>query len=249
MPTAPVAATGLALLALGLGGGCRRREPPEAARARASGAFLQQQIQSLETLVAKAEKGELETEGQIAIGVSEEVVKGLFNASLPRDLVLGGRVSLRLETAEAIFRGNRSGLVMRARISSTAMPNAFARVELGGALKEFAFEGGRLVARPTLVHFSVLESSAGDLAADLVENLVKNNLQAIEAAVPPLVVPVNLEESVKIDGLNEGPVVAKPGALPLAIRVAQVLPVNQRLWVLLEAAAGPWQTLPAAGSK
>jgi hypothetical protein len=249
MRAAPVAATGLALLAIGLGTACRQREPPEAARARASAAFLQQQIQSLEALVAKAEKGELETEGQIAIGVSEEVVKGLFNASLPRDLVLAGRLTLRLESAEAIFRGNRSGLLMRARISSTRVPDAYARIELGGALKEFAFEEGRLVARPTLVHFSVLESSVGDLAADLVENLVKNNLQAIEAAVPPLVIPVSLEEAVKIDGLDEGPVTAKPGALPLAIKVALVLPVNQRLWVLLEASAGPWQALPAAESK
>lgn len=246
MRKAPVATAGILLLTLGGAGGCRRREPPETARDRASAAFLQQQIQSLEALVARAEKGEVETEGQIAIAVSEEVVTGLFSASLPRDLVLGGRVGLRLETAEAVFRGNRSGLLMRARVSSTTVPNAYARVELGAALKEFVFTQGRLEARPTVVHFSVLESSVGDLAADLVENLVKNNLQAIDAALPPLVVPVSLEESVKIAGLDEGPVAAKPGMLPLAIKVAQVLPLNRRLWVLLDAKAGPWQALPAA---
>jgi hypothetical protein len=249
MRTSPVATAGILLLAFGVAGGCRRREPPEAARARASAAFLRQQIQSLEPLVAKTEKGDLDTQEQIAIAVSEEVVKGLFSASLPRDLVLAGRVSLRLETADALFRGNRSGLVMRARISTTAAPSAYARVELGGALKDFEFTEGRLQARASLVHFSVLESSAGDLAADLVENLVKNNLQAIEAAVPPLVVPVDLEESVKIDGLTEGAVVAKPGVLPLAIKVSQVLPMNGRLWVLLDAKAGPWQALPAAEAK
>jgi hypothetical protein len=244
MRAAPVVATGLALLALCVSDGCRRREPPEAARARASAAFLHQQIQSLEPLVAKAEKGDLDTQGQIAIAVSEEVVKGLFSAALPRDLALGERISLRLETADAIFRGNRSALVMRARISSTAVPEAYARVELAASLKEFVFTGGRLEARPTVVHFAVLESSVGDLAADLVENLIKNNLALIDAALPPLVVPVSLEESVKIDGLEEGPVVARAGVLPLSIKVSQILPNNQRLWILLEATAGPWKPLP-----
>jgi hypothetical protein len=35
-------------------------------------------------------------------------------------------------------------------------------------------------------------------------------------------------------------VVASPGTLPLAISVRHVIPVNQRLWVLLQAKAGPW---------
>jgi hypothetical protein len=46
-------------------------------------------------------------------------------------------------------------------------------------------------------------------------------------------------------------VVAKPGSLPLEITVSQVLPMNQRLWVLLKAKAGPWQAAaaPAAETK
>jgi hypothetical protein len=226
--------------------GCRRREPPEAARARTVAALLQQQIQSLETLVAKAEGSGLETQGQIAIGISEEVVKGLLDASLPRDVVLGQRVQLRLESAEAFFRGNRSALLLRARISSTDAPGAYAKVELGGCLKEFELTKGRLVAGVSVAHFSVLESSLGNLAADVIENLVKQNLEAINSVIPPLAIPVSLEESVKIGGLTEGVVVARSGMLPLAIKVAQVVPINRRLWVLLDAKAGPWQALPAA---
>ena len=52
---------------------------------------------------------------------------------------------------------------------------------------------------------------------------------------------MQIEQSIKIGGLTEGAVVAKPGSLPLEIAVSQVLPVNQRLWVLLNAKAGPWQ--------
>jgi hypothetical protein len=46
--------------------------------------------------------------------------------------------------------------------------------------------------------------------------------------------------------LSEGAVVASPGTLPLAISVRHVVPVNGRLWVLLQAKAGPWQADPAA---
>jgi len=226
-------------------GGCRRREPPEAARARANARLLGEQIRSLEALVAKAEAGELDTDQQVAVAVSEDVVTSLVGASLPLEIKINERVRLRLESVQAFFRGNRSGLLMRARVSSVDVPDAFATLELGGALKEFTFAEGKLSTSASIEHFSVIESSVGDLAADLVENLVKENLQLIQQAIPPLVVPVNLEESVKIDGLTEGVVVAKPGTLPLAIAVAQVLPVNGRLWILLDAKAGPWKPLPA----
>ena len=66
------------------------------------------------------------------------------------------------------------------------------------------------------------------------------------SAIPPLEIPVQIEQSIKIGGLTEGPVVAKPGSLPLHITVSHVIPVNQRLWVLLQAKAGPWQTAAAA---
>jgi hypothetical protein len=224
--------------------GCRRREPPEAARARAQAQFLQQQLRGMEALVAKAEGGGLETQDQIAIGISEDLIKGLVQASLPREVMLGQRVRLRVESAEAYFRGDRSALVLRARISSADAPRASARVELAGALKEFQLTKGQLVTRVSVVHFSVLESSLGNLAADVIENLVKDHIGVIENAIPPLAIPVKLEESVRIGGLTEGVVVAKSGVLPLTIAVAQVIPVNQRLWILLDAKAGPWQADP-----
>jgi hypothetical protein len=42
-----------------------------------------------------------------------------------------------------------------------------------------------------------------------------------------------------------GPVTVRPGELPLKIAVAQIMPVNKRLWILLEAEAGPWKAGPA----
>jgi hypothetical protein len=100
---------------------------------------------------------------------------------------------------------------------------------MGGALKEFELEKGRLVSRVSVIHFSVLESSLGNLAADVIENLVKPHLATIDAAIPPLVIPVDLEQSVKIGGLTEGVVVANSGILPWPSGRAGG-PINRRLW-------------------
>lgn len=246
MQLAVLAGAGIASLAAL---GCQKREPPDVARARVAKVYLTEQIGSLQALVARAERGELDTENQIAISMSEDLLKGMLDASLPRELVLADRLRLRIESAQPYFRGNRAALGLRARVSSIRLPDAYATLELGGQLENFAFEEGRLVARVKLAHFSVVESSVGDLAADVVENLVKSNLEAIGAEIPPLVVPVSFEQAVTIDGLTEGPVVAKPGRLPLAVTVAQIIPVNQRLWILVDAKAGPWQALAASEPK
>jgi hypothetical protein len=196
--------------------------------------------------VAKAEGGGLETRDQIAVGISEAVVKTLVDASLPQKVELGGRVELTLESARAFFRGSRSALALRASLRSADVQGAHADVELGGMLKDFEISKGKLSTRVSLIHFSVLEASLGDLGADVVDRLVKQNLGAIERAIPPVVIPVSIEEKVRIGGLTEGTVVAKSGALPLAFSVAQVIPVRERLWILLDAKAGPWETAAEA---
>lgn len=235
-----VAAMVLAALALA----CHRRESPEATRARSTAAFRRAQIARLETVIAQAERGELVTTDQIAIGISEEAIKSLMSASLPREAVVASRLNVRIETAEAIFRGDKAAVVFRARASSVKAPQASATVELAGALEQFRLEDGKLLAKVVLLHFTVLESSVGDLAADVLDALVRANTAAIEAAIPPIQIPVHIEQSIRIAGLTEGAVVAKPGSLPLTVAVSQVLPINQRLWVLLQAKAGPWVAAP-----
>ncbi|HET7291302.1 MAG TPA: hypothetical protein VFM88_02660 [Vicinamibacteria bacterium] len=223
------------------GAACRRREPPEAVRARANAAFLESQLASLEALVAKAEAGELKTRDHIAIGISEGVVKELLDASLPQETTVAGRLRVRIESGTPVFRGNKAFLVFRARMSSVRAPSAFASVELGGGLDEFRLKEGRLLAQVALGHFTVLETSVGDLAADVLDNLIRNNLEAIQGAIPNLEIPVSLEQTIEIGGLDEGAVRVKPGALPLQMAVAHVVPVNARLWVFIDAKAGPWQ--------
>jgi hypothetical protein len=228
-------------IALAGASGCARSEPPEATLARSSATFRRSQIANLEALIAKAEKGEVVTNDQIAIGISEDVMKSVLNASLPREVVVADRLRVRIESAVPVFRGSVAGLVFRATASSLDVDGASATLEIGGTLDQFRFENGRLLSPVSLAHFTVLESSVGNLASDALQHLVQSNASLIQDVIPPLEIPVHIEQSIKIGGLTSGAVVAKPGALPLEITVSQVIPVNQRLWVLLKAKAGPWK--------
>jgi hypothetical protein len=228
-------ALGLALLVPA----CGQRESLEDARARAMETVLLSQLADLRKLVAKAESGELVTEDRIAIGITEETSTSLLQASLPQEKVIGDRVRVRIDTAKAFFNGNSAVLAFRAT-ARTVRASAEAHLELGGRLADFRIEKGRLTSRIELVHFKVLDSSLGDMASDVLENIIGGNLDKLSPLLPGLEIPVQLEESIPIAGLREGVVTVKPGTLPLKMALAEVIPVNQRLWILLEVKAGPW---------
>lgn len=223
--------------------GCARRERPEDVRARSSEAFLRSQIAGLEKTIGQVERGEVTTADQVAIGLSEDLAKGLLNASLPLETVVG-RVRVEVESAQPLFRGTKAGLVFQATASSVDVSGASATVEIGGTLEDFELKDGRLRARVALAHFAVRQSGLGDLAADVLDGLLRANADKIAGAIPPLEFPVQLDQSIKIGGLTEGPVIARPGALPLDVAVSQVIVGDRRLWVLLKATVGRWQ--PAA---
>jgi hypothetical protein len=229
----------LAVTVLASLSGCHRREPPEVTRQRTAEQVLLKQIEDLKALVARAEAGQIDTRSRIAIGISEETSKAVLDASLPQEQVIGERVRVRIEKAQPYFQGNNALLLFEASAESIRI-GAHARLELGGRLVNFHVEKGHLTADIELVHFKVLDSSLADLGSGVLERLVQDNLAAIGERLPTLEIPVSLEQDIRIGGLDEGVVQAKGGVLPLAMSVAEVLPINKRLWVFLEVKAGPW---------
>jgi hypothetical protein len=122
-------------------------------------------------------------------------------------------------------------------------------VELGGTLERFRLRDTKLSADVEVAHFKVLDTSLGAAPAGLLEGLIGNNLKAPNDAIPGPEIPVHLEESIEIGGLDEGVVRARAGALPLVVTVAEVIPAAERLWVLLDAKAGPWKSRGAPVAK
>jgi len=234
-----------ALAAAFLAAGCVPRESLEDARARATESVAQAEIADLQKLIAKAEAGQLSTETRVAIGIAESVSKELLEASLPQEKLIGDRLIVRLETAQPYFRGNNAVLVCRAS-ARTARSSAAAHLELGGRLTNFRIDQGKLVSGVEIVHFKVLDSSLGDMGSDVLESIVRNNLESLSGLLPALEIPVTLEESIPIAGLSAGVVQVKAGSLPLKMSLAEVIPIKERLWILLDVSAGPWTTVAAA---
>ena len=235
------------LLLAAIAAGCRG-EPPQASRDRAAEAFLVAQVEDLKKLVATAEAGKLTDPNHIAIGIHEGVVKQFIDASLPRGKDIGGRLHVRIETAEPRFRGNNAAVIFEATARSLDI-DAQARLEIAATLGRFRIQDGRLIGDLTIAYFNVKEASSVGLAAAVLQEVLTPNLASLGELLPPIEIPVRLEESLTLDGVDAGVVATRGGVLPLAMAVAQVVPVNQRLWILIDAKAGPWQAKAEADVK
>src|SRR5262249_58690437 len=153
----PLLATAMGMGMAALVSGCHRRESLEDSRARAAEAVPVAEVAGLHKLIAKTEQGQLASADRIAIGITEETSEARLDASLAQEQVVGGRVRVRIESAQPFFEGNNAALLFRASAHSLRT-SAEAHLELGGRLKDFRIEEGKLVSAIELVHFKVLDS-------------------------------------------------------------------------------------------
>jgi hypothetical protein len=227
---------------------CQPRETPEVARERTAEMALLAQIEDLKALVKRAEAGEISTLDRVVIGISEDLSKALLDASLPQEQVIGDRVRVRIEKVQPFFQGSNAALLFEA-VAEGLKSGASARLELAGQLVNFRVVEGRLKADVELIHFKLIDSSLPDLGTGILERLIQDHLGALAGLAPRFEIPVRLEQAIKIGGLDEGVVQAQGGVLPLAMSVAEVVPVNRRLWVFLDVKGGPWKSAAKATPK
>jgi hypothetical protein len=235
--------TVLAVAALGAAGCGRRPGPSPLAREEA---LLMRQVQGLEALVAAAEAGTLTSPDWVQIGIDEALIAELVAAGLPQERVILDRARVRLERAEISLRGSVGLVTLHGRVSPPDDPATFAELTLSGALGQFAIEGGVLRARVELIGFDVRRAAAAGVDSDalraLLVGLGEEGLAAAGELVPPLELPVRLEDVVRFEGLDDGPVRVAPASLPLRVSVARAMALSGRLWIFLDVKAGPWQS-------
>jgi hypothetical protein len=223
---------------------CGPHEPDEVARRRGLEAALTLQVHDLHELLAKAEAHELATTGRVAIGVREDVASALLNASLPQEKTIAGLLRVRLASARPYFRGNQAAIVGDGEVQIRGTKAA--PVELSAHLSDLRVESGTLTARFEIERFEIKDSAGHRLADAVLEPLVRRHLGALNGLLPTLEIPVHLEQAIAIDGLDEGVVRTRSGALPLQMTVAKAVPLRERLWVMIDVQAGPWQARAAA---
>ena len=231
-----------------------RGDQGRAARMIAEKRLLERQVAGLRELVAAAEQGTLLRAGQLLVGADEATIERLIAASLPQELVLAGRFRVRLESAEVRFRSSQGLIVLKGRASPLQSGDTFVDVRLEGGLDDVTVREstGTLLARVAVYHLQVERAAAGGAAGAairrLAEALGRERMDALSELVPPLEIPIRVEESVGTDGFQEGPVNVRAGELKVRASVARVLALQGRLWVVLDVVAGPWRPGRREGS-
>lgn len=206
--------------------------------------MLGRQTQELRRLLAVADQGALFSADQLAIGVKAELVRDLLQKSLPVETVVVEQFRVRLDEADVSFESGQSLVTLQGRVSPVRSAEAFADLTLLGGLHRFEVDprSGSLTAHFELDRVEIRRVEAGTLEQGLVqsvnESLGGRGLGALGEVVPPVEVPVRLDQAIDFGGFSEGIVFVPPGRLPLRVSVARLVPVAGRLWVLLEVSAG-----------
>lgn len=229
--------------------GCRRDSPPpgEDPLIASQEKLLNRQIASLGQAVRDARAGTLFPTDQIAVGVSESVVQETLTQALPLEKPLGHEFHARIDRAIVSFRSMQGSVRLEGRVWAVAEPGTWADLFLLGGIEKVEVDPRTGVLEATIVldGWDVQRAAAGgaelEWAKDLVRLLGDRGLDAMRELVPPLRIPVGVEQGIDLPGASGGPVVIPEGHLPLDAAVARVLPLSGRLWVMVAVRSEGWR--------
>lgn len=217
-------------------------DSPLASEAR----LLERQVVSLRQALADSKRGTLFPPDHLAVGVSEAVVQSLVAQALPIERPIASRFMARIDRANVSFAAMQGAVKLEGRIWSLANPSTFAELTLMGGIEGVEIERatGILKAEIALDGFEVKRAAAMGAEADLVTEaarlLGQQGLGALRDLVPPIRIPVGVEQEVDLPGVSEGPILIPAGRLPLEARVSRVLPLAGKLWVMISVTTPGW---------
>jgi hypothetical protein len=211
---------------------------------------LSRQVEDLQRLVERAERGALVPNHGAVIAIGEPLVRRAVELSLPREEVLEGRYRVRLEKADVTLRDGHASVRLEGRVNwigetslvegeISAELTVFARVEAVGA----DAEAGTLTARVAPYGFEIHHLRVGEeqpRTRQLIAALGRALPEALSAFATPLTLPVVLEERLHFAALRAAPVTADGASVPLRVRVGDVFAQGGRLFVVLRVDAGQW---------
>jgi hypothetical protein len=228
------------VLALGVLAGCRGES-----QARAEAAALRRQIRGFRQLLEDDDKGRLFPPDQLAIGVRQELVRDLLQRRLPLETTPLPALRVRLETAEITFEGGQSLVTLQGRVRALGVHDSYADLTFSGGLHAFEVDtaGGVLRARVELDRVDVRHVEGGPVERGLLESVNQTlrgrGLGAIGDVLPPVEMPIRLDQAADFPGISAGLLSVPARTLPMSVKVARVVPVAERLWIFLEVRTRP----------
>ncbi len=201
---------------------------------RAQRVVLQREVDGIRAVVSRLERGEpmLPME-DVAIAIDDGLVRDIIGAQLPFEADVD-RFHLTLLEAEVHFKGSpvvrlRGSLVVRER------PTLAAAVNVIGALEDIPVDqaSSTLRARIAVDHLGI-EKAAGIesiLSGATLDELARTVRLQIQEKLPPIQIPVKVQQSIDLPAVTRGPVRIDGARMPLAVAVSQVAAGQGRLWI------------------
>jgi hypothetical protein len=195
---------------------------------------LQREVDGIRAIVSRLERGEpMLPLGDVAIAIDDALVRDIIGAQLPFEADVE-RFHLTLKEAEVHFKGSpvvrlRGSLVVRDR------PALGATVTVTGALEDIHVDqaSSTLRARVAVDHLGI-EKAAGIesvLSGATLDELARTVRLRVKEQLPPIQIPVKVQQSVDLPAVTRGPVRIDGARMPLAVEVSQVVAGQGRLWI------------------
>ena len=201
---------------------------------RAQRVVLQREVDGTRDVVGRLERGEpMLPLDDVAIAIDDRFVRDIIGAQLPFEADVD-RFHLTLKEAEVTFRGSpvvrlRGSLVVRER------PALEAAVDVMGALEDIRVDqaSSTLRARVAVDHLGI-EKAAGIesiLSGSTLDELARTVRLQIKDQLPPVQIPVKVQQSIDLPAVTRGPVRIDGATMPLRVAVSQVVAGQGRLWI------------------
>lgn len=201
---------------------------------RAQKVVLQREVDGLRQVVGRLEQGEpMLPLDDVAIAIDDAFVRDVIAAQLPFEADVS-RFHLTLKEAEVTFRGSpvvrlRGSLVGRERQAIEAA------VSVIGALEDIRVDGATstLLAKIAVDHLGI-EKAAGIesiLSGATLDELARTVRMQIKDQLPPIQIPVRVQQSIDLPAVTRGPVRIDGATMPLQVVVSQVVAGQGRLWI------------------
>jgi hypothetical protein len=163
-----------------------------------------------------------------------------MNAQLPFEAETE-KFKVKLSEGKAVFQGSPA-IHLAGTIWPSEHPDIVGEVRILGALEDIRVEteGGTLRATLALDHVDLVQMGGLEkyVPDGSLNELARRVRLALEPKLPPLQIPVTIEQAVELPTVTDGPVRIHGARMPLEIGVAEVFTGRGNLWVAIRVVPG-----------
>jgi hypothetical protein len=241
----------LTLLALALAAsGCGGTE--EAGELHARKKTLEREVKGLREVVARLDRGETALPpGDVVVAVEDGLLRKLLEAQLPLEADVD-KFHVRLDKAQVVFRGSPL-VTLEGQVGLRDQSGLEGELRLLGALDAIRLdpESGTLRAAIAIDHIDLKKVAGLEqlVSGATLDDLAQTLRQELAGRLPPVTIPVKVQQQIELPGLTTGPVRIDGASMPLEVEVSQVLAVGGTLWVAVHVQAGEFVKTSAPPAK